>query len=85
MKEVEKVCSAERLRDILKLTTQNMYDRFIKSINLSLAKQNAIKVYEIHPVPEELGYIRESDGVSLLHLAIFSHNPYLVALYRHCC
>ncbi|MEM6339152.1 MAG: hypothetical protein AAF673_04430, partial [Pseudomonadota bacterium] len=83
MKEVEKVCSAERLRDILTLTTHSMYDRFTNSINLGLAKQIAQKIYEINPTPEELGYVREADGLSLLHLSIFSHNPYLVALYMH--
>lgn len=83
MKREEIVDSAERSRKILKLTKHSMYDRFTDSINLSLAKQNAQKIYEMNPTHEELGYVRESDGLSLLHLAIFSHNPYLVALYRH--
>ncbi len=83
MKREERVDGAERLREILKLTTHSMYDRFTNSINLSLAKQNALKVYEINPTAEELGYVRAADGISLLHLAIFSHNPYLVALYVH--
>lgn len=83
MKREEIVDSAERSRKILKLTKQSMYDRFTDSINLSLAKQNAQKIYEMNPTHEELGYVRETDGLSLLHLAIFSHNPYLVALYRH--
>lgn len=83
MKREERVDGTERLREILKLTTHSMYDRFSGSINLSLAKENAQKVHEISPTLEELGYVRAADGVSLLHLAIFSHNPYLVALYVH--
>ena len=83
MKREAIVDNAERLREILKFTTHSMYDRFTNSINLSLAKQNALKVYEISPADQELGYVRAADGVSLLHLAILSHNPYLVALYRH--
>ncbi len=37
----------------------------------------------MNPTPVELLYARPSDGFTLLHLVITSHNPYLVALYSY--
>lgn len=77
------VFSTHRFTYILNNTKKTMYNGAEGIVDLGLAKKIALQIYEMKPTLEELAYVRSSDGFTLLHLAITSHNPYLVALYSH--
>lgn len=68
---------------IIILAQRNIYNQSEKSIDVEQGINIVKKICSIAKVtPEALEYVRESDGWSLLHFAIASYNPFLVALFR---
>ena len=72
-----------RMSDILLLSQEKTYVASLGRFDFAKGKDNVIKLMEMKPTREELDYVRPSDGFSLLHFAITSHNPHLVALLTH--
>ena len=69
---------------IISLAQQNIYNQSEKSIDVELGINIVTEICSMAKVtPEALEYVRESDGWSLLHFAIASYNPFLVALFRY--
>lgn len=69
-----------RINKIIVLAQEKIYDTSERSINIARGIDIAREVYGIIKL-EDLEYTRKSDGWSLLHFAITSYNPFLVALF----
>jgi hypothetical protein len=63
-----------RMSDILLLSQEKTYVASLGRFDFAKGKDNVIKLMEMKPTREELDYVRPSDGFSLLHFAITSHN-----------
>ena len=86
MAKRNEVCNVVRsdlyeIDKIISSAQQNIYNQSEKSIDVELGIDIVTEICNII-TPESLGYVRESDGWSLLHFAIASNNPFLVALFR---
>lgn len=69
-----------RINKIIVLAQEKIYDTSKMSINVERGIAIAEEV-RCTIKPEDLEYTRKSDGWSLLHFAITSYNPFLVALF----
>ena len=79
---MSKLVSTNSSKELLKLVKQNLYNKNTNTIDLEWGKEITQQVIDMMPIKkEDLNYIRESDGFSMLHFANTSHNPYLVALF----
>jgi len=73
--------AAYRESEILRVCKQKIYIPSAGHFDFNLGRNNAIKLMKMDLTVAELSYVRPSDGFSLLHFSITSHNPYLVALF----